>query len=651
MDKSNFKTANILRCATYTIVIYVTIFLLVAAVYSWYLWIFYVENGLLLESAVHRFGPFEAASIVFTIGVAGVLPMFGGSSVLFLFTFAPLVFSLALIYIIVFLLEKKRLLSDHKKYFYSYVAFVVIISVMTTAFGLFFSAKHQIKAKNDRQQYADEYETKDPVKTDITFIYPENGDVITSGAYGEDKKILYSTGSENIGYVSPGGTYYVECESYEYGDCKTLKSRIDKDKNIDMCMMNSQHNEMICPHFCQWNEDGSRMVCEYEAARLIVGETTLKMGRALVYINPATGTHKILASRENPEYDSGFDSYTQDFAFISNDSIIYLDKEKFFRIDDMDVAEKDIKSVPVTNLSPCQGFIFNESKLICAIDAEKANIPIQNKENFFVSEYKTMLVSQTMDQVDPTAFSVITKAPFVEPEFMFTFGNYIMYDQLSGAMKIVDLQQGRARDFGGDFAWDVSIDSDNSIIFAKQETDLDKRTVPLPYRPEGDGVAPVGIVDNQVQSGDQSLNTAQANMVKFENERFSFQYNSNMFIPQNDQSSMINLKDVATGSNYADVSSYKIENGLTYDMIYKNAVNSGCGNGYCNVAKIKIGNREFIRYTHRDIRGANSITVYETVINGKYNLQVSENFSGHQGDEKSDQLIRDIAASVWVKEY
>ena len=96
-EKTSFKAK-----ALFTIIIYISVVLIASIIVYFFFYFKATPDGRwaisLLGTGFHP---------IFLIGVLGVIPLFGGSAVLFLFPFSPLVVSLLLIFVVSYLNKLK----------------------------------------------------------------------------------------------------------------------------------------------------------------------------------------------------------------------------------------------------------------------------------------------------------------------------------------------------------------------------------------------------------------------------------------------------------------------------------------------------------------------------------------------------------------
>jgi len=423
----------------------------------------------------------DVMQTVFLVGVAGVIPLFGGSSTLFLFPFAPVVVSLLVIFAVVNTLEKWKIITNHKKIFLILFTLAITLLAGIKIFDVIKQTQHEKQATEERNYYEQTYETQKPVESKSLFIYPKDNEIVTSDIYGNSEKKIYSYSEKNIGYISPNGKYFVNCEPYgEYGDCHSLLSVDNLSQKTDLCIMKTFDDYEVCPEFCNWDSSGSSFACKYKFYGFVDKnkDKIPSSKNVLILFNPQDGKHKIIAQRERIN-DSGHE-YTQDFAFINKDALIFIDQNKFYKAESL--YSYQTKLSEIENLSECDNFIFENNNLYCSVNAEKYNIEIKDKDNFWVDENKYFIIKQTLGQSSKKDYSIINKAPISEAEMLFNIDDkFIFIVPTLGAIKILDTETGLTRDMGGDFAWDREIESDNKLIFKKHGVDTDIKKIPKSY--------------------------------------------------------------------------------------------------------------------------------------------------------------------------
>lgn len=586
----------------------------------------------------------DVMQTVFLFGVAGVVPLLGGSATLFLFPFAPVVVALLVIFSIVSILEKWKIITSHKKIFLSIFVLSIILLGSIKIFDIIKQAQHEKQATKERNYYEQTYETQKPVESKNTFIHPEKNEIVVSDIYGNNKKIIFSYSEENIGYVSPNGKYFANCEPYgQYGDCNSLLSSDNPSQKTDLCIMKTYDDHEVCPEFCNWDLTGSSFVCQYKFYGFLDKnkEKTPSSKKILVLFDPRTGKHKIINQIERSDSEN---DYTQDFALINSNSLIFTNQGKFYKAENLYNCE--IKISEMKNLSECENFILNGNNIYCMFNAEKNNIEIKDKDNFWVEGNDYFIIKQNLEQSSKNDYSIINKAPLPEAETLFSVDDkYIFIIPVLGSIKILDTESGLTRDMGGNLAWDEENVNDKKLIFEKYGVDTDIKKIPKSY------------LENITASEDTGIQECENSEVpidkltKWENNKLSFEYDANDFNIEETKDGMIHLKNKDTGMEYADISSYIIENGLTLDMIFNNTKEMGSRGGYYDVIKKKIGNKEFVQYLLKWQDGRNASMEYKTVINNKYHLQIGNNFAYHVQNTESTNKIEKLIESIWVKNY
>lgn len=611
--------------------------------------IFFISNYIQMDPESRWiYADFETIWTTFYIyGVVG----------LFTFPFLPLIISLLVIFAIVHILEKWKIITNHKKILLALFVFSLVPIIGIGVFDTTKQMQHKQQATQERNYYEQIYETKKPVESKNIFIYPKNDEIIISDIYGNNKKNIYSYTEKNIGYVSPNGKYFVNCEPYgKYGDCHSLLSVDNPSKKTDLCIMKTSDDRKVCPEFCDWDPSASSFMCKYKFYGFLDKdkEKSPSDKNILVLFSPRNGKHKVISQ------DSSSKSI-QNFALTNKDTLIFTNQEKFYKAENL--YECQTKISEMENLSECDNFILENSNIYCPVKAEKYNIEIKDKENFWVGWRDYFIVKQNLNQSSPKDYSVVNKAPIPETEILFNVDDKFIFTILEpGGIKILDTKTGLTRNMGGDYAFDKKIEIDDNLIF-EEYTDIDIKKIPKLYMentPAPDNIDlqeckisenppdPDNVNEQEYETNDK----LQSKLGKWENEKLSFEYEIDDFYIQTIKSSgMIHLIEKENGLEYAAIHSYIIENGLTLDMIFDNTKKMGSSGGYYDVMKKKIGDRDFVVYLTKWENGKYSSMNYETVINNKYHLSIINNFFNHERNAESISKIENFIKSIYVKNY
>ncbi len=445
-----------------TIAIYVSLFCLaVVVLYLFAFANFDPDRGLLRTD----FG--EIVQTVFLIGVLGVVPIFGGGAAIFdLFPFAFLLGALAMIFFIVSVLEQSHIITKNRERFNRILAVPLFLCAVVFIFDKIIQFNQSFGISQEKDYYQETYETREPVESESRFIYPgvneESGDILVSGIYEESKEKLFSSGEENIGYISPNGKYFVSCDEGHgrYGDCQGLHVAEDPSKKIDLCQKGASGETEKCPQFCDWDSGSNSLVC------------SIKNG--LLLFNPKTGRQIEILGR------AGIAGEVKGFDFLDEDSLI-INKAMggFLKLDDIYSCRP--KVTELENLADCESFVLEREGIYCVVRAEEQGIEINDEDNFEVKGYEHFIIRQSLNQASREDFEVINKAPIPETEVLVGVdGKYIFaLSRYGGSYKIIETESGLVRDLGGGFEWEEDyMEEDEGIIFKNSE---DKKKTPRPY--------------------------------------------------------------------------------------------------------------------------------------------------------------------------
>jgi|GEM_PF-2116283 len=137
---------------------------------------------------------------------------------------------------------------------------------------------------------------------------------------------------------------------------------------------------------------------------------------------------------------------------------------------------------------------------------------------------------------------------------------------------------------------------------------------------------------------------------KWENDKLSFEYNPMSFYIKTTQDGMIHLYDKKTNFVYASLSSWKITNGLTFDMLYNDTKSNTAD--YRNVEIVQIGKYKFIKYLNIWAKTGKKAGIdYSTIIDGKYQLNIDNNLAYHTDTKESIDTVEKIISSIVFKNY
>lgn len=419
----------------------------------------------------------DAILMVLMVGVIGVFPLFGGNVTLFFFPFAPAVASLLVIFSIVSILEKWKIITNHKKIFLIIFTLIIISLISIKIFGTIEQTQYEKQATEERNYYEQTYETQKPLESKSLFIYPIDNEIVVSDIYGNNKKKIYSYSKKDIGYISPNGKYFVNCEPHDkYKNCHSLLSIDNLSQKIDLCIMKSLDHHKVCPEFCNWDSSGNSFVCKYKFYGFVDknNDKIPSNKNVLILFNPQDGKHKIITQRKKN------DKYIQDFAFINKDTIIFIDQNKFYKAENLHSCQTKISAIE--NLSECNNFIFENNNIYCPVSSEDYNIEIKDKDNFWVKGNNYFIIKQNLEQSSKKDYSVINKAPVSKTEMLFKIDDrFIFITQTFGEIKILDTETGRIRNMGGNLIWNKKIESDNKLIFKKYRAFMDIKKFPKSY--------------------------------------------------------------------------------------------------------------------------------------------------------------------------
>jgi hypothetical protein len=480
-SSENNKT-NIITRIIFTVILYITLICVSISIY--YIFV-YLQTD---PKDRWIYADFEnAVQTIFFVGVAGVIPLFGGSATLFLFPFAQVVATLLVIFVVVSALEKWKIITRHKKIFISLFIFSLTFISGVGFFDTIKKIQHKKQATDERNYYEKTYETQKAVESNSLFIYPKDNEVFASDIYGNNKKTLFSSSSEkNIGYVSPNGKYFVSCEDYGgYGKCRTLMSNDNPSQKTDLCIMKTADDFGVCPNFCAWDYSSSSFACSYGFYGYIdkTKETTPSKKSVLVLFGLQDGNHKIIAQRTEDNDPNNLMS-NQNFVFIDKNTILFIDQKNgnnFYKAENL--YDCPVKISEMGNLSGCNNFIIDKNEIYCSVNAKDYNIETKDKENFWVDWREYYIIKQNLNQALKSDYTVISKAPMSESELMYNVNDkFIFIVPISGSIKILDTETGLARDMGGDYAWNRENKNDDNLIFSKYGIYTDIKTIPKPYK-------------------------------------------------------------------------------------------------------------------------------------------------------------------------
>jgi len=141
--QKNIKTKIITRFFI-TLVAYINLYIISVTIY-------FILNYIFTDPEFrYPYANFVIAmDVIFAIGIIGAIPLFGDSPTLLFFPFAPLIFSIIIIFIIVNILEKWKIITNHKKIFLSIFILSIILFYSTKKFNNIQQEKYKQQIKKE----------------------------------------------------------------------------------------------------------------------------------------------------------------------------------------------------------------------------------------------------------------------------------------------------------------------------------------------------------------------------------------------------------------------------------------------------------------------------------------------------------------------
>ncbi len=293
------------------------------------------------------------------VGVSWVISIFNSSKILFFFPFAPIIVSLLVIFIIVNILEKWKIITKNIGKFFIFIVISITLFFATIIFDLIRQEQDHRNIIDDKKYYEQTYKTYKTIESESLFTYSEDNKIIVSDIYGNNIKNIYLNPEENIntslnnknitiGYISPDGKYFANCDWYKYGNCNLLLSSKDSSKKIDLCIMGIDNDNKVCPDFCDWDSSWTSFVCKYNFYGFINKNKEEKPSskNILVLFNPVDEKYKIITER-----NKGSLGVIQDFALVDKNTLIFLNQDKFYKAENIYSCQMKISEIK--NLSEC----------------------------------------------------------------------------------------------------------------------------------------------------------------------------------------------------------------------------------------------------------------------------------------------------------
>jgi len=480
-EKSSLKGRILL-----TVLIYVLLLTLSFSVFLIYKFIDFLMFGQDPWEALVLSIPYSL--IVFVMLVTGLKFSFAGEFLFF--PFFPLLSSLMVIFVVVSILEKRGLITRNKKKFKRVLVSSSVVAASLVALIIIAIVFLGTTAVKQGLQFQQAYETKKPLESVARFIYPgedeESGEILISGLYGNKKQKLFSSGKENIGYISPNGKYFVSCEDYgRYGDCEELLSVDNPSQKTELCFMETFDGIKVCPDLCKWDISGTSFVCGYRFNGFIDKQKEAEASKhdVLVVFDPKNGGRRVVVDKidgvENSEYTILVD---QNFALLDEDTLIFtiLEKgSKFFKAENIHSCSPRI--VKLDNLAPCKSFALIGKEIYCPVKAEEYGIEIDNEDDLVMRGKDHFIIKQSLDQVTKESYQLASKGPISEVDSLFNIDEkYLFMTYSSGPSKLLELETGLSRNMGGGETME-KLSVDEELILERYPTEVDSKKIPKVY--------------------------------------------------------------------------------------------------------------------------------------------------------------------------
>lgn len=334
--------------------------------------------------------------------------------------------------------------------------------------------------------------------------------------------------------------------------------------------------------------------------------------------------------------------------FRDNNAIYYYGK----KMDNIDVKTFEfIGYVGGTNYAKDKKFIYfpmgdKSVGIVNDADVETFEFICSDYAKDIHNVYYSDGLPRKIEGADPVSF----KCEGVGYNARDNYNAYVAGKKVVGAnvTNLVSIEGGYQKDTNNVYYEGVKIEGADPATFHKVSTEIfgDKNYAYQFGKRFGERIE--GCKDEACLLSDESISNRSS--TKWENSRVLFEYNPGELIVA-ERDNIIDLKEKNTGLIYASISTYVIENGLTFDMIFNSTKEMGADGGYYDVVKKKIGNREFVVYLGKWKNGKDVVLEYQTVVNNKYHLQIGNNFAYHERNTESIDKIEKIIETVQVKNY